>query len=105
LTANTKEEPIMSRQRRGEMAKPVARLAEMSEDEASRYQMLAWDRARRDEEARIRLKRAEGEARGKAEAALNQLIEELPVAMSAKVTGLSPDEIERLSDNDCAGLV
>jgi predicted transposase YdaD len=40
---------------------------------------------------------ARGEARGKAEVALNLLKEGLSVNLIAKATGLTPDEIERLS--------
>jgi DNA invertase Pin-like site-specific DNA recombinase len=66
---------------------------EMSADEILRHQKSAWDRARRDEEARIRM----AEAKKSAEIAVNLLNEGLPVSMIAKVTGLSPEEIERLS--------
>jgi predicted transposase/invertase (TIGR01784 family) len=91
----------MLRQTYEELQKPVARLMEMSEDEIFRYRKDAWDRARQDEEARNRMAeakgRAEGEARGTAKVALNLLKEGLPVSMIAKVTGLSPEEIECLS--------
>jgi predicted transposase/invertase (TIGR01784 family) len=108
LSASTKEEFTMLQQTYPELQKPVARLMELSADEIVRHQKDAWDRARQDEEARIRLNRAEGEAigeargradgeaRGKAEVALNLLKEGLPVSMIAKATGLSPEEIESL---------
>jgi predicted transposase/invertase (TIGR01784 family) len=122
LSAGTREEFDMLQQTYDELQKPVARLMEMSEDEIFRLRKDAWDRARQDEEARIRLNRAEGKAEGraegeaigeaigeargeargrvegKAEVALSLLKEGFPVSMIAKTTGLSSDEIERLSD-------
>jgi predicted transposase/invertase (TIGR01784 family) len=97
LASGTEEEFTMLQQTYPELQKPVARLMEMSADEIVRHQKDAWDRARRDEEARNRLAEARGKAEGKAEIALNMLQEGLPVSMIAKVTGLSSDEIERLS--------
>jgi predicted transposase/invertase (TIGR01784 family) len=104
LVSRTREEFEMLRQTYEELQKPVARLMEMSEDEAFRYRKDAWDRARQDEEARIRLNRAEGEAIGEArgeakksaEIAANMLKKGLTVSMIAEVTGLSPEEIEHL---------
>ncbi|MDR2819014.1 MAG: Rpn family recombination-promoting nuclease/putative transposase [Desulfovibrio sp.] len=92
LSASTEEELTMLQQTYTELQKPVARLMEMSADEIVRHQKDAWDRARRDEEARIRL----AEARGKAEVALNLLKEGIPISVIAKATGLSPTEIEGL---------
>jgi hypothetical protein len=77
-----------------ELQKPVARLMEMSEDEAFRYRKDAWDRARQDEEARIRLNRAEGEAKKSAGIAANMLKEGVPVSMIAKVRG-GPGSLDR----------
>jgi predicted transposase/invertase (TIGR01784 family) len=100
LSARTEEEFIMLQQTYAELQKPVARLMEMSADEIVRHQKDAWDRARRDEEARNRLAeargRAEGKAEGRAEVALNLLQEGLPVSVIAKATGLSPEEIAAL---------
>ena len=80
LTAETREEFDMLQRTYEELQKPVARLMAMSEDEIFRLRKDAWDRARQDEEARIRLNRAEG----KAEVALNLLKEGLPVGMIAR---------------------
>jgi predicted transposase/invertase (TIGR01784 family) len=100
LASGTREEFDMLQRTYEELQKPVARLMEMSEDEIFHHRKDAWDKARWDEEARNRLNRTEGEAigeaRGKAEVALNLLREGLPVSMIAKATGLSSDEIERL---------
>ncbi|MDR3176931.1 MAG: PD-(D/E)XK nuclease family transposase, partial [Desulfovibrio sp.] len=121
LSAGTEEELAMLQQTYEELQKPVARLMEMSADEIVRHQKDAWDRARQDEEARNRLNRSEGKAEGRSEGeaigmakgeaigmtkgeaigmakvALNLLKEGLPIAMIAKATGLTPEEIERLS--------
>jgi predicted transposase/invertase (TIGR01784 family) len=98
LAAGTEEELAMLQQTYTELQKPVARLMEMSADEIVRHQKDAWDRARRDEEARNRLNRAEGRAEGKAEVALNLRKKGLPVSMIAEVTGFSPEEIAALPE-------
>jgi predicted transposase YdaD len=73
---------------------------EMSDDEIIRRQKESWDKARWDEEARYRLNRTEGEARGRAEGraeiAVNMRRERLAVSIIAKVTGLTIAEIEAL---------
>jgi predicted transposase/invertase (TIGR01784 family) len=109
LSAGTKEEFDMLQQTYDELQKPVARLMEMSEDEIFRHRKDAWDRARWDEEARIRLNRAEGKAEGeaigeargkaegKAEVALNLREKGIPVDIIAATTGLTPDEIVALT--------
>jgi predicted transposase YdaD len=75
---------------------------EMSADEVLRRQKSAWDRARRDEEARNRLNRAEGSAEGEAkksaEIAANLRKKGLPVTMIAEATGLGPEEIAALPE-------
>jgi predicted transposase/invertase (TIGR01784 family) len=102
LSAGTREEFDMLQETYEELQKPVARLMELSEDEIFRLRKDAWDRARQDEEARNRLAEARGEARGeakgRAEVALNLREKGFPVSVIAEATGLSPDEIERLSD-------
>jgi predicted transposase/invertase (TIGR01784 family) len=102
LSAGTEEEFTMLQQTYDELQKPVARLMEMSADEVLRRQKSAWDRARRDEEARNRLNRAEGRAEGEAkksaEIAANLRKKGLPVTMIAEVTGLSPEEIAALPE-------
>jgi predicted transposase/invertase (TIGR01784 family) len=92
LSAGTREEFDMLQQTYDDLQKPVARLMEMSEDEIFRLRKDAWDKARRDEEARSRL----AEVRGKAEVALNLLKKGFPVGMIAEVTGLGPEEIAAL---------
>jgi predicted transposase YdaD len=87
-----------------ELQKPVARLMELSADEIVRHQKDAWDRARRDEEARNRLAEARGRAEGKAEGeakksgeiALNLRGKGISVDIIAETTGLTPDEIVAL---------
>jgi predicted transposase YdaD len=69
---------------------------EMSADEIVRHQKDAWDRARRDEEARIRMGEARGRARGRAEVALNLREKGIPVDIIAETTGLTVAEIEAL---------
>jgi predicted transposase/invertase (TIGR01784 family) len=98
LSAGTQEEFDMLQQTYDELQKPVARLMEMSADEIFRHRKDAWDKARWDEEARIRLNRAEGIAEGKAEVALNLLKAGLSIGMVTQVTGLSSDALERLSN-------
>ncbi|MDR0339191.1 MAG: Rpn family recombination-promoting nuclease/putative transposase, partial [Desulfovibrio sp.] len=96
LASGTKEEFAMLERTYVELQKPVARLMEMSADEIIRRQKESWDKARRDEEARMELAEARGEARGKAEIAANMRKEGLPVSVIAKVSGLTVAEIEAL---------
>jgi predicted transposase/invertase (TIGR01784 family) len=98
LSVGTREELDMLQETYEDLQKPVARLMELSEDEIFRLRKDSWDRARWDEEARSRMAEARGEARGRAEVALNLLEEGLPVSMIAKVTGLSPEEIAALPE-------
>ncbi|MDR3073340.1 MAG: Rpn family recombination-promoting nuclease/putative transposase [Deltaproteobacteria bacterium] len=97
LAAETKEEFTMLQQTYSDLQKPVARLMEMSEDEITRYQKDAWDKARWDEEARMRKSKAEGVTETKAEVAANMLKKGFPVSTIAELTGLALAEIEALN--------
>jgi predicted transposase/invertase (TIGR01784 family) len=92
FTSKTKEEFMMLQQNYAELQKPVARLMELSADEVVRMQKDAWERARWDEAARIRTT--------KDEIAMNLRKEGIPVSVIAKATGLSPEEIAALSEEE-----
>jgi predicted transposase/invertase (TIGR01784 family) len=96
--------------------KTVGVLKELSEDEAERMIAFSQEMARMDERARISFAtekgiaeglaeglaegkakgRAEGKAESKIEIARNLKAESFDAALIAKITGLSPEEIEKL---------
>jgi predicted transposase/invertase (TIGR01784 family) len=94
LSAGTREEFDMLQQTYDELQKPVARLMEMNEDEIFRLRKDAWDRARQDEEARIRM----AEAKKSTEIAANLRKKGLPASIIAEATGLSLEEIAALPE-------
>lgn len=106
LSSKTSTEFAAAKERSPIMAKMVARLAELSADEAERMLAEARDKAEHDQIARerhaLRKGRAEGKAEGEETAlrkvALRLLRTGLPKAEIAEATSLSLAEIERLAE-------
>jgi predicted transposase/invertase (TIGR01784 family) len=90
----------MLQQHYPELVEPVVRLKELSADEQMREEQRAYEKACRDESARIywasKRSDAEGEARGIAKVARSMLHEGMEVGLIARLTGLTPEEIEKL---------
>jgi predicted transposase/invertase (TIGR01784 family) len=106
----------MLQQQYPELREPILVLKELSADELMREEQLAYEKANRDELARIHFETekakaegiaegeakgkaegiAEGEAKGKAEVARIMLQDGMQISLIAKFTGLAPEEIELL---------
>ena len=95
----------MLAQRSAPLSRAVGVLMELSADEQTRLMYEAHEKARRDEMARMRGVRAEGRAEGHAEGrtnerysiARNALALNMDTETIIKLTGISREEIERLS--------
>jgi predicted transposase/invertase (TIGR01784 family) len=96
LRATREEELDMLRQHYPELGEPVVRLKELSADEKMREEQRAYEKACRDDSARIYWASKQGEARGIAKVALSMLQEGMEVSMIARLTGLTSEEIEKL---------
>lgn len=72
-------------------------LKTLSADEEARLLAESREKARMDFEDRYNGAYREGEQTGKVEIARNALREKMPVDTIAKLTGLSPSEIEQLA--------
>jgi predicted transposase/invertase (TIGR01784 family) len=116
LKATRTEELDMLQQHYPELREPVVHLKELSADELMREEQWAYEKACRDDKARIYYATKQGEAKGKAEGkaegiiegeakgkaegiaevAMSMLQEGMPAAQVARFTGLTPEEINNL---------
>jgi flagellar biosynthesis/type III secretory pathway protein FliH len=120
LTAETKEELDMLKERYEELKHPVAKLLHLSADEEARREYERREKIIRDHESGLYFARnegiaegkakgkaegiakgkaegiAEGKAEGKAEIARAMLHDGMQVSLIARFTGLAPEEIELL---------
>jgi predicted transposase/invertase (TIGR01784 family) len=108
LKSKTMEEFDMLSQNNPEIKRAVGVLMELSADEVTRLKYESREKARWDEMSRMREAReeglaegeAKGEAKGRIEVAKNLLLNGISGDIIAKATGLSPEEIERLSNEE-----
>lgn len=104
LKAERREDFEMIAGRDPDIKKAYAVLAELSQDEKERRRAESYEKARRDEESRMRISREEGREAGLAigaekkalEAARNALKKQFPLADISDITGLSLERIEKL---------
>ncbi|MDR2669645.1 MAG: Rpn family recombination-promoting nuclease/putative transposase [Desulfovibrio sp.] len=106
LKATHEEELDMLQQHYPDLQEPIVRIKELSADELMREERLAYEKARRDEAARLYSATRDGEARGEARGevrgraavALSMLQEGMPLSQVARLTGLAVEEIEKLKE-------
>ncbi|MDR2668325.1 MAG: Rpn family recombination-promoting nuclease/putative transposase [Desulfovibrio sp.] len=106
LKATREEELDMLQQHYPDLQEPIVRIKELSADELMREERLAYEKARRDEAARLYYAthngeargRVEGRAEGKAEVARAMLKAGMPISQVAELSGLAVEEIEALKE-------
>jgi predicted transposase/invertase (TIGR01784 family) len=103
--AKTEEDFMTIAQTSPAIAEAWGVIKHLSADESARMLAESREKGRRDMKAHretgrregLREVLREGEQKGRREVARNALLEKLPVETVVKLTGLSPDEVERLA--------